>query len=229
MYQIGLIALEEQEEQLNQWRNKLPGDWTIRLIESDKEFNLEKIDLLLCIEETSSQIGELCEELILLKDKSNFLSWVWTQEDNRMNRLVYLNLGADFVAYSDMNQAEWLLIMTNAIKRNQKYRSDKKINLKKESQKLVLIERNNSVLLGGEKEVLLTRIEFRVLKTLYDYPKVTVSYEELYDSVWKDNSADYKSYRLSNIIFHLRKKMESVPNTPEFIKTVRSKGYMLDI
>ena len=102
-------------------------------------------------------------------------------------------------------------------------------DLKKENQKLELIERNNSVFLGGEKEVLLTHIEFRVLNTLYDHPKVTVSYEELYASVWKDNRVEDKSYRLSNIIFHLRKKMGVVPNTPEFIKTVRSKGYMLDI
>ncbi|MBM7689981.1 hypothetical protein BCR24_13870 [Enterococcus ureilyticus] len=229
MYHIGLIALEEQEGQLNQWRNKLPGDWIIRFIEPDKELNLEHIDLLLYIEETSSQIGEICEKLVSLKDKSDFLSWVWIQENNRMNRLVYLNLGADFVAYSDMNQAEWLLIMTNAIKRNQKKMSYQNFDLKKESQKLELIERNNSVLLGGEKEVLLTRIEFRVLNTLYDHPKVTVSYEELYASVWKDNRVEDKSYRLSNIIFHLRKKMGVVPNTPEFIKTVRSKGYMLDI
>ena len=229
MYQIGLIAIEEQEEQLNQWRNKLPGDWIIRLIEPDKEFNLEQIDLLLYIEESSSQIGIICEELILLKDKLNFLSWIWTKEDNRMNRLVYLNLGADYVIYSDMNQAEWLLIMTNAIKRNQKYKSDQKLNLKNENKKLELIEKNNSVLLGGKKEVILTCIEYRVLSTLFDHPRVAVSYEELYDSVWKDNNAEDKSYRLSNIIFHLRKKMEVIPNSPEFIKTIRSKGYMLDI
>lgn len=229
MYQIGLVVIEEQQKQLSRWRNILPNDWQINLIEPNKEFNLEQIDLLLYIEETSAQIREICEKLVVLKDKANFLSWVWTQDNDRMNRLVYLNLGADYVICSDMNQAEGLLIMTNAIKRNQKYTSEQKVTLKSGIHKLELIERNNSVLIGGEKEVLLTRIEFRILNVLYDQPKVTVSYEELYDSVWKNSGTENKFYRLSNIIFHLRKKIEVIPNAPELIKTVRSIGYMLDI
>ncbi|MEO3972170.1 winged helix-turn-helix domain-containing protein, partial [Enterococcus faecium] len=33
----------------------------------------------------------------------------------------------------------------------------------------------------------------------------------------------------ANVIFHLRKKIEQDVNKPQYIKTIRSKGYMLTV
>ena len=55
-----------------------------------------------------------------------------------------------------------------------------------------------------------------------------IKYEELYKNVWKD-TANERKYRVANVIFHLRKKIEQDVNKPQYIKTIRSKGYMLTV
>ena len=77
------------------------------------------------------------------------------------------------------------------------------------SERLYLIAPNLSVCLGSGEEILLTN-------------------EELYKNVWKD-TANERKYRVANVIFHLRKKIEQDVNKPQYIKTIRSKGYMLTV
>ncbi|MDN3193933.1 winged helix-turn-helix domain-containing protein, partial [Enterococcus faecalis] len=63
---------------------------------------------------------------------------------------------------------------------------------------------------------------------LFKHAGQTITYEELYKNVWKD-TANERKYRVANVIFHLRKKIEQDVNKPQYIKTIRSKGYMLTV
>lgn len=55
-----------------------------------------------------------------------------------------------------------------------------------------------------------------------------MTYEQLFQEIWCDVD-ESKQYRLNNLIFHLRKKIEKNTKNPVFIKTIRSRGYMLTI
>ncbi|EHQ9041231.1 winged helix-turn-helix domain-containing protein, partial [Enterococcus faecalis] len=48
--------------------------------------------------------------------------------------------------------------------------------------------------------------------------------------VWSNESdGTVRNYKIANAIFHIRNKIEKNPKIPRFIKTVRSKGYMLSL
>ena len=70
-------------------------------------------------------------------------------------------------------------------------------------------------------------MEFKVFELLFDKHDKALTYEEIYQHIWGNESAEKKEYRVSNIIFHLRGKIEEDPTTPKFIKTVRTIGYKL--
>lgn len=90
-----------------------------------------------------------------------------------------------------------------------------------------LLPSNFSIVLQG-KEISLTKLEFRTIEFLQSQQGVAVSYEEIYKNVW-DEDGQGKQYRVSNLIFHLRQKIEEDTARPEYIKTIRSKGYMLKV
>lgn len=81
------------------------------------------------------------------------------------------------------------------------------------------------------QEVSLTKLEFQTISFLQENIGKAMSYEEIYQAVWQEKHTgsplENRQYRISNLIFHLRKKMEINNVHPNYIKTVRSKGYML--
>lgn len=92
---------------------------------------------------------------------------------------------------------------------------------KQERKRLKLIHSNSSVLLNGKQEVSLTKLEFKTIELLSNHIGKVLTYEDIYENIWDKVSED-KQYRVTNIIYHLRRKLED-----DYIKTVRSKGYML--
>ncbi|MFD2388371.1 winged helix-turn-helix domain-containing protein [Enterococcus rivorum] len=88
-------------------------------------------------------------------------------------------------------------------------------------------EANMSVLIEG-KEIELTKREFCMIHLLSSNPKTAFSYEEIYQSVWNEAYNNQK-YKVANVIFRLREKIEKNTEKPIYIRTVRSRGYMLDV
>ena len=92
-----------------------------------------------------------------------------------------------------------------------------------------LIPNNVSVrLYPNEDEISLTRLEYQLMNLLYENPSKGITYEEIYEEVWQTPYKDNK-YRVANLVFHLREKLEKAGGKPSIIRTVRSRGYMLDI
>ncbi|CCI87026.1 response regulator transcription factor [Lactobacillus gigeriorum] len=81
----------------------------------------------------------------------------------------------------------------------------------------------------NEQSIFLTPKEFKLLKFLLDNEGQVLSREQLLDGVWHYDD-DYDSTRIVDMhISHLRDKLEKDPKHPEYIKTVRGFGYMLDL
>lgn len=77
--------------------------------------------------------------------------------------------------------------------------------------------------LRGEN-IQLTRKEFELLVFLARHPQKTYSLEDLYDHVWGYHSmGDPQTVKVH--INHLRNKLQSDPDQPTFIHTVRGFGY----
>lgn len=74
----------------------------------------------------------------------------------------------------------------------------------------------------------LTAQEAMLLRYLIDHKNKVVSREELLENVWNIHS-DVETRTVDNFIVRLRKYFEDDPSNPQFIKSVRSKGYLFEL
>jgi DNA-binding response OmpR family regulator len=93
------------------------------------------------------------------------------------------------------------------------------------SRTMTLDQRSQSVRLG-ERRIFLTPREFAVLRTLMRHRGSVVPRRKLLMDVW--GFADRDISRCLNVHVHaLRRKMESEPSAPAYIRTVRGRGLLL--
>lgn len=76
---------------------------------------------------------------------------------------------------------------------------------------------------GGE-EVNLTRLEYSTLVYLASNPGIVLTRTQIFEAVWNMESESCQS-SVANVIYNLRKKIESDSRKPIYIKTVLGMGY----
>lgn len=235
MYELGFVSKEE-----NSTNNKY-----IEMLEKKSLFNLHDIDLeesidaykkmdALIIQSDAGEVGNICELLIEVKKQSDILVWILSDELPDTTRIIFLQLGADGILDSKFKPEEYLLILRNSLNRHIASRENA-IELSKETatayEDFKLVPNNLSVVIKGDEEIRLTNLEFKTIELLYEKKSEAIPYQAIYQQVWRNSKDNIKNsnYRVANLIFHLRKKIEKNPLEPKYIKTVRSKGYMLSV
>ena len=78
---------------------------------------------------------------------------------------------------------------------------------------------------SGDKHFRLTPLEAMVMKHFVDHKSQVVTRQELLENVWNVN-AEMETRTVDNFIMHLRKYFEVNPSRPQYIKSVRGKGYI---
>lgn len=76
-------------------------------------------------------------------------------------------------------------------------------------------------------EIELTTTEFKILKYLMQHPNQVVTKERIYRSIWQEDYHEGEN-SINVHICNLKKKIETFPSKPKYIKTVWGKGYMLE-
>lgn len=238
MYTIGLIPINNDviKQEYEEWSNKYQCE--IKIINrNDILQNLHQLDALLIEDNESRSINDGCELLMGIRKQSDLPIWIcsFSETINKVKRIIYLQLGADGVIDESYDSEEFMLLIKNLLNRldsDHLIKQLRKNELTSENSKsasgLYLISQNLSVCLEDGEEIPLTKLEFFAIECLHKHARETVTYEDLYKNVWKDSS-DNRKYRVANVIFHLRKKIEKDVNKPKYIKTVRSRGYMLNV
>ncbi|OJG88580.1 hypothetical protein RV15_GL001765 [Enterococcus silesiacus] len=195
---------------------------------------LSNVDAVIIMEEQN--IGQTCRFILDIYNNSEILTYVWMSAPSENNKALYLQLGADGVCSDEIEVSTFLLLVNNALNRFELYRkkilheieATQKSCKAKKSSMLEMIPENFSVLVNGKEEVNMTKLEYIVLDILYSNAGKALSYQEIGDKAWKQQSQAVQKYRVANVIFHIRGKIKKNDNGIEFIKTIRSKGYMLD-
>ncbi|EOH92439.1 hypothetical protein UAW_03104 [Enterococcus haemoperoxidus ATCC BAA-382] len=236
MYVIGYIAsnneISEQHkklfESLHCQIQLIEKEKVVQLLEKENNV-LQHIETLIIDVDRLSNFNWVCEIIMNLRKQTTLPLWILTSSNytNRTNRIVYLQLGVDGVLDKEHGLDEPILMMRNLMQRF-KQQVTPKNTLSSESVQFKLIPQNLSVSLNHGEEVNLTKLEFLTIEYLHKHARETMTYEDIYENVWNDSYGNRK-YRVSNLVFHLRKKLESDIEKPKYIKTIRSKGYMLNV
>jgi DNA-binding response OmpR family regulator len=75
------------------------------------------------------------------------------------------------------------------------------------------------------KKISLSHKEFEILRILCENPKRIYSTEQLFQMVWKSDALDGDARTIMVYISNIRKKIEKVPSSPQYILNVRGVGY----
>lgn len=86
------------------------------------------------------------------------------------------------------------------------------------------LDKNSCRVRLGAEDLSLTATEFRLLEFLMSRPGVVFSREQLLDAVWGHDRA-VTDRTVDVYILRLRQKIEAMPDSPSFIRSVRGFGY----
>jgi two-component system KDP operon response regulator KdpE len=92
----------------------------------------------------------------------------------------------------------------------------------------VLVDLSRRRVLVEQKEVRLTRIEYKLLVTLIRYAGKVVTHNQLLKEIWGLEYSDESNY-LRVYMAHLRRKLEKDPAHPAFFITEAGVGYRLRV
>lgn len=182
---------------------------------------VKNVDGLIIPLEMKEQLGQAVEWLVACQQFSAVFIWVISNDFLDYEESILLDLGVNAVIKTE--EKEFLLkkIVKNTFKRIENSKPYRNNN----SSEFSLNDENQSIIVKGDEQ-LLTVTEFRVMKFLYKNKNKTISYDEIMPYMWPGTSSE-NIYKLTNIIFHIRKKLNK--NAPCSIKTIRSIGYRLEL
>ncbi len=144
-----------------------------------------------------------------------------------VDRIVGLEVGADDYLPKPFNPRELLARIRAILRRQHSAPGETAESENRESREFgpFLVDLNTRTVMRGDENIELTSGEFALLQVFLDHPNRVLSRDSLmdmlkgYDRSPFDRSIDVKVARL-------RRKIESVPTEPVYIRTVWGEGYL---
>jgi DNA-binding winged helix-turn-helix (wHTH) protein len=91
---------------------------------------------------------------------------------------------------------------------------------------LFIDELNGEVWVSDRRVESLTALEYNLLRLLYANPGRLCSKDDIVQQVWGDEfMGEIDGSRVEKLVSRLRRKVEPVPGRPQYIRTVRGRGY----
>ena len=142
------------------------------------------------------------------------------EEDNRVDGL---RLGADDYVTKPFSPKELVERVKAVLRRIEKYNIPRADIIKTSDGRLEMDLEYNRIF-KDSKEILLTKNEFQILKTIFSNPNKIYSRDEIIELTF---GFDYDAYdrAIDTHIKNIRSKIEDNPKKPMYIKTIYGMGY----
>ncbi len=194
------------------------GKTALGLIERES-FDLAVLDIMLGDIDGLT----LCREI---RKNHTYPIIMLTAKTDYTDRISGLSLGADDYVTKPFNPLELTARIKAQIRRFRQYNEAADRTDTLESSGLELNISTHSCTLYGE-EIVLTPIEFRILRLLMENPGRVVTTKELFEKVWGEEYLDSNNTVMVHIR-RIREKLKEKPRNPKFIKTVWGVGYKIE-
>jgi DNA-binding response OmpR family regulator len=187
----------------------------IKIID-EKEFSLYILDLTL----PDGSGYDVCKRI---KAKGDLPVIFLTAYDDEVNVIMGFELGADDYISKPFRVKELMLRIKSVMRRYSNETSDGIIKINN-----LKINTNEAKVYKNNEEIILTAMEYRLLLILLSNRGKVLSRTALLENIW-DVAGDFvEDNTLTVYIKRLRDKIEEDPAKPEFIKTVRGLGYVIE-
>ncbi len=184
-----------------------------------KDILEENPDLILLDINLPNADGEyICKEI---RKQSSMPIIMITSRENELDELLSINYGADHYITKPFNLQILLAKMASVLRRsNREIKQQEKIDCKE-----FVLNCNKNIIQKGNKEIELTKNEFRILKYLVEHREKIVAREEIMEYLW-DSESFIDDNTLTVNMTRLRNKLEEL-DLKELLETKRGQGYML--
>ena len=147
-----------------------------------------------------------------------------TQETDKVKGL---DLGADDYVMKPFSLAELTARIRAVLRRSEKANLAEEGSLNCLRLGELRVDLKKHEVLKGKERVELTHKEFQLLELLFKHPGEVISRDQILNSVWGEEV--YVTHRtVDSHVATLRKKIETEPDQPQYILTVRGVGYKLN-
>lgn len=181
-----------------------------------EKFNLYILDLTL----PDGSGYDVCKRI---KELGDLPVIFLTAYDDEVNVVMGFELGADDYITKPFRVKELLVRIKSVLRRYNKETVDGVFKVKN-----ITINTNEAKIYKNGVEIVLTAMEYKLLLILLNNRGKVLSRTQLLENIW-DVAGDFvEDNTLTVYIKRLRDKIEEEPNKPEFIKTVRGLGYVID-
>lgn len=181
----------------------------------EKEFSLYILDLTL----PDGSGYDVCKRI---KAKGD-LPVIFLTAYDEVNVIMGFELGADDYISKPFRVKELMLRIKSVMRRYSNETSDGIIKINN-----LKINTNEAKVYKNNEEIILTAMEYRLLLILLSNRGKVLSRTALLENIW-DVAGDFvEDNTLTVYIKRLRDKIEEDPAKPEFIKTVRGLGYVIE-
>lgn len=182
----------------------------------EKEFSLYILDLTL----PDGSGYDVCKRI---KAKGDLPVIFLTAYDDEVNVIMGFELGADDYISKPFRVKELMLRIKSVMRRYSNETSDGIIKINN-----LKINTNEAKVYKNNEEIILTAMEYRLFLILLSNRGKVLSRTALLENIW-DVAGDFvEDNTLTVYIKRLRDKIEEDPAKPEFIKTVRGLGYVIE-
>lgn len=183
----------------------------------EKEFSLYILDLTL----PDGSGYDVCKRI---KAKGDLPVIFLTAYDDEVNVIMGFELGADDYISKPFRVKELMLRIKSVMRRYSNETSDGIIKINN-----LKINTNEAKVYKNNEEIILTAMEYRLLLILLSNRGKVLSRTALLENIW-DVAGDFVEDNTLTVYIkkRLRDKIEEDPAKPEFIKTVRGLGYVIE-
>ncbi|MGN0524076.1 MAG: response regulator transcription factor [Eubacterium sp.] len=158
----------------------------------------------------------------LIKSRGDLPVIFLTAYDDEINVITGFDLGADDYISKPFRVRELMARIKSVLRRYSKDNADGKVTI----DDLTVNTNEAKVYIKGE-EIILTAMEYRLLLSFINNRGVVLTRQKLLEDIWDVDGDFVNDNTLTVYIKRLRDKLESDPNNPKYIKTVRGMGYIL--
>lgn len=163
---------------------------------------------------------DVCKKI---KEKGDLPVIFLTAYDDEVNVVMGFELGADDYVTKPFRVKELLVRIKSVMRRYSKDSFDSTVKIKN-----LTINTNEAKVYKDGKEIVLTAMEYRLLLILLNNRGKVLSRNQLLEGIWDIDGDFVEDNTLTVYIKRLRDKIEEDPTKPEFIKTVRGLGYVIE-
>ena len=161
---------------------------------------------------------DLCREIKSDKDKSSTPIIILTAKDDEVDKVVGFELGADDYVTKPFSVRELILRIKAVLKRG----AEKKETLEVQRQfgELIMDIDSHEVFVNNE-QIILTALEFRLLRQLVDRRGRVQSRDQLLSDVWGYSS----EVTTRTVDTHIKRLREKLGTMGKYVQTIRGVGY----